>query len=101
MTEYKTSHDEARRALPSACCRVQTPPFRLARKPIAQGVRHTPTPPLHGKRILVTQADGFLGPALCTVLAEQGATVRRLSVQRRGQPLCRPGVPGLRRLSRV
>jgi len=56
---------------------------------------------LHGKRILVTQADGFLGPALCTVLAEQGATVRRLSVQRRGQPLCRPGVPGLRRLSRV
>ena len=32
-------------------------------------------PPLHGKRILVTQADVFMGPDLCTVLAEQGATV--------------------------
>lgn len=32
-------------------------------------------PPLHGKRILVTQADVFMGPDLCAVLAEQGATV--------------------------
>ena len=33
------------------------------------------TPPLHGKRILVTQADVFMGPDLCAVLAEQGASV--------------------------
>jgi len=31
--------------------------------------------PLTGKRILVTQADVFMGPELCSVLAEQGATV--------------------------
>jgi 2-keto-3-deoxy-L-fuconate dehydrogenase len=31
--------------------------------------------PLHGKRILVTQADVFMGPDLCAVLAEQGASV--------------------------
>jgi len=31
--------------------------------------------PLQGKRILVTQADVFMGPDLCSVLAEQGATV--------------------------
>jgi 2-keto-3-deoxy-L-fuconate dehydrogenase len=30
---------------------------------------------LAGKRILVTQADAFMGPDLCTVLAEQGADV--------------------------
>lgn len=30
---------------------------------------------LQGKRILVTQADAFMGPVLCEVLAEQGATV--------------------------
>ncbi|MEC4723603.1 SDR family oxidoreductase [Noviherbaspirillum sp. CPCC 100848] len=30
---------------------------------------------LHGKRILVTQADTFMGPALCDVLAELGADV--------------------------
>jgi 2-keto-3-deoxy-L-fuconate dehydrogenase len=30
---------------------------------------------LSGKRILVTQANDFMGPALCEVLAEQGATV--------------------------
>lgn len=30
---------------------------------------------LTGKRILVTQADVFMGPDLCTVLAEHGATV--------------------------
>ena len=30
---------------------------------------------LQDKRILVTQADAFMGPAICEVLAEQGATV--------------------------
>ncbi|MBX3620181.1 MAG: SDR family oxidoreductase [Rhizobacter sp.] len=30
---------------------------------------------LEGKRILVTQADTFMGPTLCEVLAEHGATV--------------------------
>lgn len=30
---------------------------------------------LQGKRILVTRADAFMGPALCEVLAEQGAHV--------------------------
>jgi len=30
---------------------------------------------LAGKRILVTHADAFMGPALCEVLAEHGATV--------------------------
>jgi 2-keto-3-deoxy-L-fuconate dehydrogenase len=32
---------------------------------------------LRGKRILVTQAGDFMGPAICEVLAEQGATVLR------------------------
>jgi 2-keto-3-deoxy-L-fuconate dehydrogenase len=32
---------------------------------------------LVGKRILVTQASAFMGPALCEVLAEQGASVVR------------------------
>ena len=31
--------------------------------------------PLAGKRILVTQSTEFMGPALCELLAEQGATV--------------------------
>lgn len=31
--------------------------------------------PLAGRRILVTQADDFMGPALCRVLAAQGAEV--------------------------
>jgi 2-keto-3-deoxy-L-fuconate dehydrogenase len=30
---------------------------------------------LQGKRILVTQAEDFMGPALCRVLGERGATV--------------------------
>ncbi len=30
---------------------------------------------LHGKRVLVTQADAFMGPALCEALARHGATV--------------------------
>ena len=33
------------------------------------------TPPLQGQRILVTQAGEFMGPAICEVLAEQGADV--------------------------
>ena len=33
------------------------------------------TPPLAGRRILVTQSDDFMGPMLCALLAEQGATV--------------------------
>src|SRR5512139_1215928 len=32
---------------------------------------------LEGKRILVTQADDFMGPILCEVLAQHGATVVR------------------------
>ena len=32
-------------------------------------------PPLTGKRILVTQSSEFMGPVLCEVFAEQGATV--------------------------
>lgn len=32
-------------------------------------------PPLTGQRVLITQADAFMGPALCAVFAEQGATV--------------------------
>ena len=31
--------------------------------------------PLKGQRILITQADAFMGPALCAVFAEQGAEV--------------------------
>lgn len=30
---------------------------------------------LTGQRVLITQADAFMGPALCEVFAEQGATV--------------------------
>lgn len=30
---------------------------------------------LLGKRVLVTQADQFMGPVLCEVLARHGATV--------------------------
>lgn len=36
---------------------------------------NSPQGPLAGKRILVTQADAFMGPVLCDVLREQGATV--------------------------
>ncbi len=35
---------------------------------------------LEGKRVLVTQADEFMGPMLCEVLAEHGADVVRSSV---------------------
>ncbi len=30
---------------------------------------------LHGKRTLITHADAFMGPMLCEVFAEHGATV--------------------------
>ena len=30
---------------------------------------------LAGKRVLITQADAFMGPVLCEVFAEQGAEV--------------------------
>lgn len=30
---------------------------------------------LSGKRVLITQADEFMGPTLCEVFAEQGAEV--------------------------
>lgn len=35
---------------------------------------------LQGKRILVTQADDFMGPTLCAVLAEHGADVAKSTV---------------------
>jgi 2-keto-3-deoxy-L-fuconate dehydrogenase len=40
---------------------------------------------LEGKRVLVTQADHFMGPALCEVLAEHGAVVLA-----DGEPLSAP-----------
>ncbi|MBL8485176.1 MAG: SDR family oxidoreductase [Rhodocyclaceae bacterium] len=33
------------------------------------------TPSLRDKRVLITQADAFMGPALCEIFAEQGASV--------------------------
>ncbi|MCU0494880.1 MAG: SDR family oxidoreductase [Chloroflexaceae bacterium] len=36
---------------------------------------------LLGKRVLVTQADEFMGPALCQVFAEQGAEVVKSSAE--------------------
>jgi 2-keto-3-deoxy-L-fuconate dehydrogenase len=44
------------------------------------------TASLAGRRILVTQSGEFMGPALCEVLAEQGAEVVTSSV-----PLAEPG----------
>ncbi|MDX2005350.1 MAG: SDR family oxidoreductase [Meiothermus sp.] len=41
---------------------------------------------LEGKRILVTQSDEFMGPALCAVLAEHGAVVIASTA-----PLAEPG----------
>jgi 2-keto-3-deoxy-L-fuconate dehydrogenase len=38
---------------------------------------------LSGKRVLVTQASDFMGPALCAVLAEQGAEVLATDVELR------------------
>ena len=40
---------------------------------------------LQGKRVLITQADAFMGPVLCQVFAEQGA-----SVMANTQPLIDP-----------
>jgi 2-keto-3-deoxy-L-fuconate dehydrogenase len=43
---------------------------------------------LTGKRVLITQADAFMGPVLCTVFAEKGATVVADA-----RPLADPGAP--------
>ena len=43
---------------------------------------------LHGRRILVTQAEDFMGPALCDVLGEAGAEVIASTA-----PLADPGAP--------
>ena len=43
---------------------------------------------LAGKRVLVTQSDAFMGPALCEVLARHGATVIASS-----EPLLDPDAP--------
>jgi 2-keto-3-deoxy-L-fuconate dehydrogenase len=43
---------------------------------------------LTGKRVLVTQAAEFMGPAFCEVFAEQGAEVVRSF-----EPLAEPGAP--------
>ncbi len=44
---------------------------------------------LDGRRILVTQCQEFMGPALCEVFAQQGATVVASDV-----PLAEPGAAG-------
>ena len=44
---------------------------------------------LTGKRVLVTQATEFMGPALCDVFARQGATVIASS-----EPLLEPAAAG-------
>ena len=43
---------------------------------------------LQGKRVLITQADAFMGPVLCEVFAEQGAFVISST-----QPLIDPNAP--------
>ena len=43
---------------------------------------------LQGKRVLITQADAFMGPVLCEVFAEQGASVISST-----QPLIDPNAP--------
>jgi len=45
-------------------------------------------PSLQGKRVLITQADAFMGPALCEVFAAHGATVIASS-----EPLEQPDAP--------
>ena len=47
-----------------------------------------PSSILSGKRVLITQADAFMGPVLCEVFAEHGATVIANS-----QSLGDPGAP--------
>ena len=47
-----------------------------------------PSSILSGKRVLITQADAFMGPVLCEVFAEHGATVIASS-----QSLIDPGAP--------
>jgi 2-keto-3-deoxy-L-fuconate dehydrogenase len=48
-----------------------------------------PSTSLQGKRILVTQANEFMGPTLCAVLAEHGA-----DVVANNDALTEPGAPG-------
>lgn len=43
---------------------------------------------LSGKRVLITQADSFMGPTLCAVFAEQGAIVTADA-----RPLLEPDLP--------
>lgn len=43
---------------------------------------------LHGKRILITHADAFMGPILCEVMAEHGAIVTAST-----EPLSEPDAP--------
>lgn len=43
---------------------------------------------LAGKRVLITQADTFMGPALCSVFAEHGATITAST-----EPLLHPEAP--------
>ena len=43
---------------------------------------------LHGRRVLVTQADAFMGPALCDAFGERGAEVIASTV-----PLADSGAP--------
>jgi 2-keto-3-deoxy-L-fuconate dehydrogenase len=45
---------------------------------------------LAGKRVLITQADRFMGPVLCEVFTRQGATVIEST-----DPLIAPGAPAL------
>lgn len=47
-------------------------------------------PPLTGLRVLITQADAFMGPALCEVFAEQGATVIASTADLTATYLCSP-----------
>ena len=49
-----------------------------------------PSSVLQGKRILVTQADAFMGPVLCDVFAEHGASVIAST-----QSLIDPGAPAV------
>jgi NAD(P)-dependent dehydrogenase (short-subunit alcohol dehydrogenase family) len=60
---------------------------------------------LVGKRVLVTQADQFMGPALCEVFAKHGATVIAstdpISVQRFCELFCWAGISGVWWLGRA
>lgn len=49
--------------------------MRCGDDPAVRAMRGANTFDLAGRRILVTQPDAFMGPALCEILAELGATV--------------------------